>query len=137
MANNEPQPIISQGDVEKLLGRSLSTTETENYELYLSIAQTRLEDLLCYELKNEVLPVDLELLLARCFGVISTEQNVDGENISSKKIEDYSITYDTTSEETPMSKFVKLNQSIIAKYSNCETKIECGDICYDNYLHFI
>lgn len=42
--------MIEQADMAKLLGRSLTATETDNYELYLNIATDRLEQLLCISL---------------------------------------------------------------------------------------
>ena len=121
----------------KLLGRSLSMTEDSNYEMYLDIAVVRIKDLLCLSELPEQLPIDLELLIARCFGVISTEQVSDGENIREKRVEDFSISYDTNSQDTPMSKFVKLNASIIAKYSQCQGKITSGELRYGNCIHCI
>lgn len=129
--------IISQDKMAKLLGRSLSTTETENYELYLDLAVARIKDLLCVTSLPSELPIDLELLVARCFGVMSVEQVSDGENVSNKKVEDFSISYDTNSKETPMSKFVRQNVSIIAKYSECQGKIQSGDLRYGNCIHCI
>lgn len=129
--------IISQDKMAKLLGRSLSTTETENYELYLDLAIARIKDLLCVTSLPSELPIDLELLVARCFGVMSVEQVSDGENVSNKKVEDFSISYDTNSKDTPMSKFVRQNVSIIAKYSECQGKIQSGDLRYGNCIHCI
>lgn len=131
------QPIISKENMAKLLGRSLSTTEDNDYELYLDIAIMRLEDLLCLKSLPDELPVDMQLLVARCFGVIATEQSVDGENIKEKRVEDFSISYDTNSQDTPMSKFVKMNISIIAKYSQCQGKIKSGELRYGCCIHCI
>ena len=127
--------IISKENMAKLLGRSLSMTEDSNYELYLDIAVQRLKDLLCLSELPETLPVDLQLLIARCFGVISTEQVSDGENIREKRVEDFSISYDTNSQDTPMSKFVRLNASIIAKYTECQGKIKSGELRYGYCFH--
>lgn len=129
--------IIPQDEMSKLLGRSLSTTETENYELYLKIAKERVEDLLCTTITLPIEGIDLRLLVARCFGVIAIEQSSDGENIKEKRVEDFSISYDTSSQETPMSKFVKLNASIIAKYSQCQGKIKSGRRLYGDCFYCI
>lgn len=130
-------PIISQTDMAALLGRSLTTLEVTNYNLYLKIAIIRLEDLLCLTMpKRPPLPVDLQMLLARCFSVIGEENNTDGKNVASKKVEDFQITYDTSSTETPMSMFVRLNASVIAKYSECQGKIRSGKR-YDNCIRCI
>lgn len=131
------QPIISQEDMAKLLGRSLSSAETNAYQMYLDIAEVRVEDLLCLSKLPSEMPIDLKLLLARCFAVISVENTLDGENVESKKVEDFSITYDTNSEETPMSKFVKENSSIIAKYTECQVKIRSGERIYGDCFYCI
>lgn len=119
-------PIISQEDMAKLLGRSLSTTEINAYDLYLEIAVKRLEDLLCLTLPKALKEVDLKLLLARCFATISVENSLDGANVSSKKVEDFQINYDTSSTDTPMAKFYRNNASVIAKYSECQGRIRNG-----------
>ena len=118
-------PIISQTDMSAYLGRALTTTETDNYQLYLNLAQTRLEDLLCDEL---TLPLEtgLALVLARCFAVISQEQESSTNlGISSKKVEDFSISYKTDG-ETPMISFIAQNQATITKYSRCIGPIRSG-----------
>ena len=134
---SEEQPIISKIEMAKLLGRSLSTTENDNYNLYLSIAVARLQDLLCIKELPTELEIDLKLLIARCFSVISVEQNTSLENIESKKVEDFSINYSATSKETPMSKFVNINLSTIAKYSQCQGKVISGDLRYGYRFRFI
>jgi hypothetical protein len=42
--------MLNKEQVEKLLGRSLTTSETDNFDLYLKIATERLEELLCMQL---------------------------------------------------------------------------------------
>lgn len=133
----EEQPIISQDDMAKLLGRSLSNAETNAYSMYLDIAVARLLDLLCLQALPETLPVDLALLLARAFAVISTENSVEGLNVTTKKVEDFSITYDNESEETPMTKFVRDNSTAIAKYSECEIGIRSGRRIYGDCFHCV
>lgn len=126
-------PIISKEDMAKLLGRSLTAVENENYELYLGITVERLQDLLCLTALPEPLPLDLQLLIARLFGVIVVEQRANLDNIQSKKVEDFSVTYDNNSTETPMSKFININQVAIAKYSQCQAPILHGRICDDRF----
>ena len=79
-------PIISKEDMAKLLGRSLTDVEKENYELYLGITVERLQDLLCLTEIPEPLPLDLQLLIARLFGIIVVEQRANLDNIQSKKV---------------------------------------------------
>lgn len=127
-------PIISKEDMAKLLGRSLTAVEKENYELYLGITVERLQDLLCLTEFPEPLPLDFQLLIARLFGVIGAEQAVSLNNIESKRVEDFSVTYDNDSTKTPMSKFININQATIAKYSACRGMIVHGKVCrYDGF----
>ena len=103
-------PIISKEDMAKLLGRSLTAVEKENYELYLGITVERLQDLLCLTEIPDPLPLDLQLLIARLFGIIVVEQRANLDNVQSKKVEDFSVTYDNNSTETPM--ITKLIQTV-------------------------
>lgn len=130
-------PIISKEDMAKLLGRPLSVIEIANYEMYLGIVVERIKDLLCLSELPDVLPIDLQLLIARCFAVFSIEQGTSVENIESKKVEDFSVTYNDNSKETPMSKFVRLNIIAINKYSQCQAKSKSGEICYGYGFRFI
>ena len=125
---NEETPIISKADMAKLLGRSLSTVEDANYELYLNITVARLQDLLCIKELPTELELDFQLLIARCFAVIGVEQNTSLENIESKKVEDFSVNYSANSKETPMTRFVNINSATIAKYSQCQGKIKSGEL---------
>lgn len=134
---NEEQPIISKADMAKLLGRSLSAIEDANYQLYLDIAVARLQDLLCIKELPTELEIDLQLLIARCFSVISVEQRTTLENIESKKVEDFSVTYSAESKETPMSKFVNINLATIAKYSQCQGKVRSGELRYGYRFRYI
>lgn len=131
------QPIISKEQMAKLLGRSLTTVEDTNYDLYLELATTRLKDLLCLTDLPDPLEIDLQLLIARCFAVLVVEQNGSLENIESKKVEDFSITYDASSKETPMSKFINTNLATIAKYSQCQGKVLHGRLFYGDCFRFI
>lgn len=130
-------PIISKEDMAKLLGRPLSVTETANYDMYLGIAVERIKDILCLLELPDPLPIDLQLLIARCFAVFSVEQNTSVENIESKKVEDFSVSYNDNSKETPMSKFVRLNIIAITKYSQCQAKSKSGEIYYGYGFRFI
>ena len=68
---------------------------------------------------------ELQLLTARLFGLISTE-NSGNSNVKSKKVEDFSITFNDNS---VYDQFLLDNQSLIAKYSLCNIgNIQHGDI---------
>jgi hypothetical protein len=131
------QPVISKEEMAKLLGRSLTTIEDTNYNLYLGLATTRIMDLLCLTELPASLEDELKLLIARCFGIIGVEQKTSYDNVESKKVEDFSVTYDNSSEETPMSKFVKINGDIIAKYSNCRGTVVSGKVFRNDCIRYI
>lgn len=196
---------MTQAEMVKLLGRSLTSTEATNFDLYLDIATMQLEDLLCtplesvtetrvfdtregystafvnifnaiseVKLNDEVVtnysirqwdkrnaswynslvftekfdsddtievtadwgfvatsgddsdyPVDLQLLLAKLFGFVSSMKN--NGNIKSKRIEDYMVTFN---EYTEYQQFCLDNKSTINKYGLCdEVYVRHGDIC--------
>ncbi|MBQ1676990.1 MAG: hypothetical protein II065_06115 [Bacteroidaceae bacterium] len=92
---------LTQSEASKLLGRSLTASEVNAFDEWEEIAESRLSDLLCVAsladlltaLGLQVLPTELKLVLARFFGGISTENGVEI-GVTSKKVEDFSITYD-------------------------------------------
>lgn len=128
-------PIISKTEITALLGRPLSTVEDTNYDLYLSIAILRLNDLLCIDLNDMgELPADLKLLLARCFDAVHEEQGLASDNgVKSKKVEDFSITYNDVV-DTPMVAFVKTNSATLDKYGRCQGPIRSGKVCCGHCL---
>lgn len=129
------EPIISNTEMAALLGRPLSTTETDNYDLYLEIATLRLDDLLCIKLEGMAdIPADLKLLIARCFDTIHQEQSAANDNgVKSKKVEDFSITYNDVT-EAAMVAFVKQNTATLDKYSMCQGPIRSGKVCCGHCL---
>lgn len=123
--------LITKEKMGSLLGRALTKVESANYSTYFNIAQERLEDLLCIELKSPLAP-GLELLLARCFATIGQEQEqAKRSGIKSKKIEDYSVSYDDNA-TSPMEAFVKQNDAALEKYSECQASIRHGKVCNGN-----
>lgn len=129
-------PILTKQQIEALLGRSLSTVEDTNFNLYLKIATERLEDLLCLTLTSP-LPEGLQMLLARCFATIGQEQlRTASIGVKSKKVEDFDITYDENSAE-PMEEFVKANANALEQYSECQAKIRQGKVCDGNGIRLL
>lgn len=133
------EPIISQDEMAALLGRPLSDTENQNFDLYLQITILRLDDLLCVKLEDmDDLPVDLKLLIARCFAAILMEQTASASHgVSNKKIEDFSISFEADA-ASPMVAFVEQNSATIDKYGQCQGPLRtggrpviCGDCCCD------
>lgn len=130
------RPLISKSEIEALLGRTLSTVENTNFTIYLNIAQARLEDLLCTTLTYPLEPT-MQLLLARCFGVITLEQQAAADtNITSKKVEDFSVTYGDK-DGSPMEAFVKQNANELEYYSECQAKIRQGKVCHDDSIRLL
>lgn len=128
--------LLTKQQTEALIGRSLSTVESTNFDLYLKIAIARLEDLLCTTLTSPLEPV-MQLLLARCFGVISQEQNATADsNITSKKVEDFSVTYGDK-DGSPMEAFVSQNANELEHYSECQAKIRQGKVCHDDGVRLL
>lgn len=79
----------------------------------------------------ETLPNDLARLLAQMFGTISKKYSTDGP-ISSKRVEDFAITFATDNGGTDMDRFVDQNKRTLDKYSICGiTDIKHGKVCTD------
>lgn len=130
------KPILNKAQIEALLGRSLSKVEETNFDTYLKIAIARLEDLLCTTLTSPLDPA-LQLLLARCFGVITQEQQASANtNITSKKVEDFSVTYGDK-DGSPMEAFVKQNANELEYYSECQANIRQGKVCHDDSIRLL
>lgn len=129
-------PIITKQQVEALLGRSLSTVEDTNYDLYLKIAAQRLEDLLCITLTSP-LPEGLQLLLARCFATIGQEQlQTASVGVKEKKVEDFTIVYADGATE-PMQAFVAQNDTLLEQYSECQAKIRQGKVHHGDSIRLL
>ena len=129
-------PILTKQQIAALLGRSLSTVENTNFDTYLKIAIARLEDLLCTTLTSPLDPV-IQLLLARCFGVISQEQSQSANvGVTSKKVEDFSVTYGDK-DGSPMEAFVNQNANELERFSECQAQIRQGKVCHDDSIRLL
>lgn len=122
---------MAQLTIEKaqtLLGRSLTPTETSAFDDWESIAESRLADLLCVQDLEELLeilgvqslPTELLLVLARFTVAIGVENGVEI-GVSSKKVEDFSITYNDDRKNF-YANTVSENGTTIAKYSQCSIR---------------
>lgn len=129
------EPIISQEDMAALLGRPLSDVETSNFAIYQKIAILRLDDLLCLKIEEMAdIPVDLQLLIARCFATVIMEQKDSANHgITNKKVEDFSISFDVDP-TSPMVAFVRQNVATIDKYGQCQGPIRSGKVCCGHCL---
>lgn len=111
-----------------LLGRSLTTAETSAFADWEAIAESRLADLLCVKdldellevLGVESLPTELVLVLARLTVAIGVE-NGNEVGVESKKVEDFSITYDKDRSNF-YANTLSANGATIMKYSQCSIR---------------
>lgn len=125
--------LIEQDEVEAILGRSLTSLERTNYELYLDIATARLVSLLCLaETPTELEDVRMKVLLAQLFGLKMAETEYAARTgIKAKQVEDFRVTYKDEA-ETPIEALAKNYASEIAALSQCYGKIRSGKVC-DGY----
>lgn len=128
--------LLTKQQIGALLGRSLSTVEDENFDVYLNIATERLQDLLCTTLTTPMSD-GLSLLLARCFGVISSEQAQTANlGISSKKVEDFAVSFRDGASQ-PMQAFVDQNANELERYSECQARIRQGKVPNDDSVRLL
>lgn len=122
---------MAQLTIEKaqtLLGRSLTTAESNAFGDWEAIAESRLADLLCVQdmaklleiLGVDSLPTELLLVLARLTVAIGVENGVEV-GVSSKKVEDFSITYDND-RKNYYANTLSENGATIMKYSQCSIR---------------
>lgn len=116
-------PFIEYSQVVALLGRALSKTEKENFDIYRDIAERRLADLMCRKSLGELitedgqkLPSDLLLVLARLIGAIQAQNSVEF-GVESKQVEDFRITY--KDKQDIIGDVIATNGATIMKYSAC------------------
>lgn len=123
----EYEPIISQEDVVALLGRSLSESETQNFNIYLEITELKLKDLLCIDKWPNPLPTDLKMLLAKVFGSIKATQDFERDNgVTSKRVEDFAVNF-SENKSSPLSVVLTSEAATVSKYNNCSTGIMHGE----------
>lgn len=120
--------LLTIEKAQTLLGRSLTSTETSAFDDWESIAESRLADLLCVQDLDELLeilgvqslPTELLLVLARLTVAIGVENGVEI-GVSSKKVEDFSITYNDDRKNF-YANTLSANGTTIAKYSQCSIR---------------
>lgn len=78
------------------------------------------------------MPVDLQLLMARIFDHVGRQNSLDRE-INSKKVEDFTISYNHSSitmSDTLWASLVQDNATTISKYSMCDIpNVQHGRVC--------
>jgi len=122
---------LQQTDVVALLGRTLSQTETINFDLYLNIAKLRVNDLICDDIGVlDPLPNDLALVWARFFGGMAAESaEMAAGGVASKRVEDFQISY--RDGHSVLADLIDKNGAILAKYSKCGSGIRHGRTIFD------
>lgn len=138
--NNQTAPTLTQDEIEKLLGRTLTETEQAAIDLYIPIAMQRAADLLCaksitewLEVQNlDAIPVDLKLAIAQLFGAISAD-NAREYGIESKQVEDFRIDFKDAS-ETATAGAIMANGLVFRKYSICG--IKSGKILREDWRNY-
>lgn len=111
-----------------LLGRSLTTAESNAFADWEEIAEARLADFLCVKSLDELLeilgvqslPTDLLLVLARLTVAIGVENGVEV-GVEKKDVEDFSITY-STDRNNYYANTLAENGATIMKYSQCSIR---------------
>lgn len=115
---------ITKQQIEALLGRSLTTVEDSNFDLYLGLAKTRVGDLICTNIDSlESIENDLLLVIARFFGALSKAQGYQGD-VQSKRVEDFSVSY--RDGYNPFEEAISQCRDILVKYSQCSSGIIHG-----------
>lgn len=126
----EYTPVLKKEQVASLLGRPLSKVETTNFNIYLEITETKLKDLLCLSAWPEVIPADLQLLIARAFGTVVETQKFEN-GITNKKVEDVSVSF-AENRQDPLTVVLTQEAATVAKYSQCSAGIRHGRTIYDD-----
>lgn len=116
-------------ECEALIGRELTTREVQNFDLFLSVAEPRLDNLLNREIaeitdRNDL--VLIKLLIARMVAVLSDEQaEAQSRGIVAKSVEDFKIEYDKTA-NTPFAEYVRQNEDLLKKYTAATGEMRAG-----------
>lgn len=116
-------------ECEALIGRELTTREVQNFDLFLSVAEPRLDNLLNREIaeitdRNDL--VLIKLLIARMVAVLSDEQaEAQSRGIVAKSVEDFKIEYDKNA-NTPLTEYVRQNEDLLKKYTACTGEMRAG-----------
>lgn len=128
--------LLTEEETAVYLGRPLTSAEKDNFNAWMELAQERLLGVLCLTEFPE-LDATLKLLLAQMFGVVSLDlKALTDSGITSKKVEDFSITYESNP-DSPEVVFEKTFAKEIAKYSNCGLNIKSGKVIYGDCVRCI
>lgn len=120
---------LTTSECEAFIGRELTTREVQNFDLFLSVAEPRLDNLLNREIaeitdRNDL--VLIKLLIARMVAVLSDEQaEAQSRGIVAKSVEDFKIEYDKNA-NTPLTEYVRQNEDLLKKYTACTGEMRAG-----------
>lgn len=129
--------ILTKQETAVYLGRPLTSMESDNFDVWMDLAQTRLLDVLCLTEYPSEVPSELKLLIAQMFGVVALDLKATVDSgATSKKVEDFSITYGSNP-DSPEVVFEKRFAREIAKFSKCGRKIRSGKVIYGDCIRCI
>ena len=120
---------LTTSECEAFIGRELTTREVQNFDLFLCVAEPRLNNLLSRDIAEINAPEDLtliKLLIARLVAVISDEQaEAQARGVLAKSVEDFKIEYDKAA-NTPFAEYVRQNEDLLKKYTAATGEMRAG-----------
>ena len=120
---------LTTTECEAFIGRELTEHEVQNFDLFLQVAESRLNNLLNRDVSEIAAPSDLtliKLLIARLLAVIADEQaEAQARGVVAKAVEDFKIEYDKNA-KTPFAEFVRQNEDLLNKYTACSGEMRAG-----------
>lgn len=116
---------LTANELQALIGRNLSEQEFENFDTLIEVAERQIEGYLCATLEelfpsteqgDGEIPADLKFVIANFFKAISVRNRYDP-TVSSKKVEDYSVSF---REDADIEKnLVAQNLFTLRSYTKC------------------
>lgn len=130
--------MLTQDDY-KLYTGEVTNYADDDWQRLVNLASSRLASFLCLDelpIVDGVLPVDLSMLLANfvCLMLASRGRNL---RVASKKVRNFTISYDNGSAANAFAELQQSYGDIIAKYSACGIGIAVerdAVRCYDGCL---
>lgn len=112
--------MLEKSQVKLLSGYDASVLSDDDFDLLLLIATEHLQSILCLGALPDPLPSDLLPVLAAYVALFATEKTSDSK-ISSKSVEDFSISLRTGDDERPIDQIIlEKYRTTLAKYGQCD-----------------
>ena len=132
---------ITANELQALIGRELTDQEFENFDTLIQVAEKQVEGYLCATLEelfpstdkgDGEIPADLKFVIGNFFKAISVRNHYDP-TVSSKKVEDYSISF---REDADIEKnLVAQNLFTLRSYTKCGRIRPGKTICEDRRFY--